>query len=123
MENYRSISNLMKALAHPARLHILQVIAADGEACVCHLEARLGLRQAYISQQLARLREAGVVEDRKVGLNVYYALRDPEIEKLLELAGEMAGAEWSEIGDEILGSSSADCPCPRCAGAGANAVG
>src|SRR5690349_29500 len=50
-------ARLFHALMHPARLTILNTLR-DGEACVCHLEARLGYRQAYLSQQLAALRAA-----------------------------------------------------------------
>ena len=42
---------IFKVLTHPARLAILEILR-DGEHCVCHMEAYLGFRQAYISQQL-----------------------------------------------------------------------
>ena len=58
MSQYQLTATIMKALVHPVRLQILQVLR-DGEACVCHLEAVLNQRQAYISQQLMRLRDAG----------------------------------------------------------------
>ncbi len=48
---------IYKALTHPARIAILRILQ-DGEHCVCHLEAHLGYRQAYISQQLSVLRDA-----------------------------------------------------------------
>lgn len=74
------------------------------EACVCHLQAVLERPQAYVSQQLRVLREAGIVADRKDGLLVYYRLADRQVERLLE---------------EILGpvdqpTRSPACPCPRC---------
>jgi DNA-binding transcriptional ArsR family regulator len=53
-------ARLFRILSNPARLDLLACLR-DGEACVCHLEAALGLRQAYISQQLAVLRQAGLV--------------------------------------------------------------
>ena len=55
-----SLSDIFQLLGQPNRLYILLTIARD-EACVCHLEAVLGIRQATISQHLMVLRDAGVV--------------------------------------------------------------
>ena len=59
MTQYANRAQIFKALAYRARLHILEALEQE-EACVCHLEALLGLRQAYISQHLALLRQAGL---------------------------------------------------------------
>lgn len=105
------LAALFKALAHPARLAIIQALQA-GEACVCHLEAGLGWRQAYLSQQLMVLREAGLVSDRREGWNVYYRLAQPELADLLTAARHVtsapapASAPWPE--------RLPHCPCPRC---------
>ena len=61
---------IFKVLTHPARLAILEILR-DGEHCVCHMEAHLGFRQAYISQQLSVLRDAGLVQDRRDGWNIF----------------------------------------------------
>jgi DNA-binding transcriptional ArsR family regulator len=61
------ISNLFQVIGPAARLQILLAIG-EGEVCVCHLEAMLGLRQAALSQHLMALREAGIVSDRREGL-------------------------------------------------------
>jgi ArsR family transcriptional regulator len=98
---------LYKALMHPARLAILDELR-QGEACVCHLEAQLGLRQAYVSQQLMVLREAGLVIDRRQGLNAFYAVADERVFNLMDLARGMAGhAHWPRP-DVVR------CPCPHC---------
>lgn len=109
MSKVDKTAGLFKALGHPVRLQIVELIAAEGEACVCHLEAALGLRQAYISQQLARLREAGVLCDRREGLNIFYALADPAVRQVVE-AARKAGLERSP-----RRAPRAACPCPRCA--------
>ena len=57
MKAYEKQSDLLKALAHGSRLAILDILR-EGEQCVCHMEATLGLRQAYISQQLMILKQA-----------------------------------------------------------------
>jgi ArsR family transcriptional regulator len=100
---YRQAAQFYSLFSHPARLQILDELRRD-EACVCHLQTVLGRPQAYVSQQLRVLREAGVVTDRKDGLLVYYRLDDQRVERLLE---------------EVLGPIEglmrlADCPCPKC---------
>jgi len=54
---YQGQAKILRALAHPVRLRILDILARQ-EACVCHLEAVLKRPQPYVSQQLAALREA-----------------------------------------------------------------
>ena len=102
---YEEWAGRCKALAHPVRLQILDMLR-EGEVCVCHIRAKLRRRQAYVSQQLMVLREAGLVKTRKEGLRVFYRLSDPHVEALL---------------NAILGPVAADapspvegCDCPRC---------
>ncbi len=85
MDALEDTATLFKLLSHPSRLAILQVLR-DGEECVCHMEATLGLRQAYISQQLMLLRQAGLVTDRREGWNVFYRVVKPEVYALLDAA-------------------------------------
>jgi DNA-binding transcriptional ArsR family regulator len=102
---YVEVALRFKALAHPVRLQILDILRR-GEACVCHIETVLGKRQAYISQQLIVLREAGLVEPRKDGLQVFYRLVDPDLEILLNATLGPA----TEAPQEVI----AGCPCPHC---------
>jgi ArsR family transcriptional regulator len=74
----------LKALAHPVRLQIVDLLRRH-DLCVCQIESVLGKRQAYISQQLMVLREAGPVEAHKDGLLVYYCLADPLVAELLSV--------------------------------------
>ncbi len=106
MTDHLELAIWLKAIAHPARLQILDLLRG-GEMCVCHIEAALNKRQAYVSQQLMALREAGLVESRKDGLRVYYALADARIDPLLTL---MSGAPAEHRHAVIEG-----CPCPTCA--------
>src|SRR3972149_6874150 len=95
MDGYQAGARLLRAMAHPVRLRILEALRCEGEACVCHLERLLGQRQATISQHLARLRAAGLVADRRDGPNVFYALGQPSIVSLLAVvraAAEEAAA-------------------------------
>ena len=101
------ISRIFNAIGTPARIQILLAIGA-GEPCVCHLEAVLGWRQAYLSQHLMALRKAGVVIDRRVGRNKHYRLNNPALPDLIQQAAEMEGQNLPRL------SPSADCSCPSC---------
>jgi len=104
------VSDLLQAISPEVRLEILLAIGA-GEACVCHLEAALGQRQAYISQQLMALREAGLLVPRRDGKYIFYHLARPEILELLQNAAQIAGvAAKAEQAEREKG-----CTCPHCA--------
>ncbi len=107
MDKYRLPAEILKAMAHPTRIRILNALR-DDEQCVCHLTALLKQRQAYVSQQLMFLRQAGLIQDRKEGLRVYYRIQDPRLLEVLDLVSAMASENHPE--PEIL----AACPCPRC---------
>ena len=115
-EAYRPSARILKALSHPARLKILNALR-DDEECVCHLTALLGQRQAYVSQHLMFLRQAGLIEDRKEGLRVYYRIKDSRLLGVLDLVNAMAGITRQEPGRV------AACPCPRCEPHGARQGG
>jgi ArsR family transcriptional regulator len=120
MNAYDDPAKLFKALMHPARLEILDILR-DGEHCVCHIEAALGYRQAYISQQLSVLREAGLVQDRRDGWNVHYRVTQPQVFALLDVAIAMTGGQPNKR--KVAHSAELDnCPCPRCASAAAVAA-
>ncbi len=113
MGAYDDTAKLFKALMHPTRLEILDILR-DGEHCVCHIEAALGLRQAYISQQLSVLREAGLVQDRRDGWNVHYRVTQPQVFALLDVAMTMTGNQPNQR-KALPEAELANCPCPRCA--------
>lgn len=73
----RPVVDLLKALAHPARLRILSILR-DGELCVCQVKSVLGLATSTVSEHLNELRRAGLLEERKDGRWVYYTLNPQE---------------------------------------------
>ena len=81
-ERAEEAAAVLKALANPHRLLILCLLAG-GESSVAELEARLGLRQASVSQLLARLRHEGLVIGRREGRHIRYRLADPRIADIL----------------------------------------
>lgn len=107
------ICQLLKAIDQPARLNILLTIGS-GEACVCHLESVLGLRQAYISQHLMGLREAGILTTRREGRYIFYSLKDVRLLELIQLASEMAGVQITALPASEEISPAANCCCPHC---------
>ncbi len=112
MTLYKSEAKLFKALMNPARLEILNELR-QGEHCVCHLEAMLGYRQAYISQHLSILRDAGLVQVRRDGWNIFYRVVKPEIFDLIENASRMIGEKGLEHKQKGR-SEKKHCPCPKC---------
>ncbi len=105
MDVFDSPARLFKVLGHPARLAILDVLRG-GEQCVCHLEATLGYRQAYISQHLMLLREAGLVKDRRDGLNIFYQVVDPDLLRVIDAALPASPAQGK--------APVPHCDCPKC---------
>ena len=75
-ENAASLARALKALADPARLRIVSMIAAheDGEACVCDLTDPLGLSQPTVSHHLKVLTAAGFLTRSKRGTWAYYRI-------------------------------------------------
>ena len=69
----------LKKLANRDRL-LVACALVDGERSVRELEEGLGIRQPGLSQQLAGLREAGLIAGRKEGKQVFYRLADPRVE-------------------------------------------
>jgi DNA-binding transcriptional ArsR family regulator len=114
VKGYSAQSELLKAMAHPVRLRILDILG-QGEACVCHLTAVLKRRQPYVSQQLMTLREIGLVSDRRDGLMVYYSLADERVEALLALTREMLhdGDATFDV-TPMPKAPVSGCTCPKC---------
>lgn len=110
VDTYRAQADLFKALAHPTRLQILDILAVE-ESCVCHMTAILKQRQPYVSQQLMRLRDADLVRDRREGIMVYYRLADPSIVEAIRCMREALG-ENAFL--SIPRSPVPGCTCPRC---------
>jgi DNA-binding transcriptional ArsR family regulator len=106
------ISKLLSLIGQPARIRILLIIGAQ-EACVCHLESVLGMRQASISQHLMVLRKAGLVTPQRDGRNIFYHLTHPEVVSILYQAAQLSGISHDILGELTL-RPVLHCPCPQC---------
>jgi ArsR family transcriptional regulator len=67
-----------KAIAHPHRMKVLDLLR-KGERCVCELAPELGITESNLSQHLAILRKAGLVDTRREGHAIFYRVRAPRI--------------------------------------------
>lgn len=65
---------VLKALAHPTRIYIVDLIEREGRHCVCELTERVGADTSTISRHLAILKNAGILSHQKEGTTVYYDL-------------------------------------------------
>lgn len=83
-EAAREASTCLRALSNPSRLLLLCHLL-ESEKNVGELETALGLGQAYVSQQLARLRGEGIVTARREGRIVYYSLADTRIRPIIRV--------------------------------------
>ncbi len=93
-----------QAVAEETRLRIL-LLLADGERCVCELQAALGAGQSRLSFHLKRLKDAGIVSDRRDGRWVHYSLVPEAIEEMRAFLGEV------KPGDPELGTVRREGPC------------
>jgi len=104
----------LTAIASPQRIAILLLIG-KGEACVCHLEASLGWRQAYISQHLMALRKADILQDRRDGRYIFYSLKDASILDLVTVSASLGGVPAETVTALINTQIHPSCECPQCA--------
>jgi len=76
-------AEMVRVLGHPVRLRIVELLEA-GEQTVTQLQESLDVRQAVVSQQLARMRAAGIVAGRRNGSNVWYTITDTRVVRMLD---------------------------------------
>jgi ArsR family transcriptional regulator len=110
---------IAQALAHPVRLRILELLRDEG-AYVMHLTATLGRPQANVSQHLAILREAGLVQDEREGMTVVYRVTDPRIFDVIARLQALHPSPRERVRFAIPmprgRGRHATCRCPRCRG-------
>ena len=82
-------AEFFRPLAHPIRIRLLEVLVARGATSVQGLQRALGIDQPIVSQQLARLRASGIVAAKKDGSATRYAVTDPLLKNLLQVARQI----------------------------------
>ncbi len=94
------MAEFAKALAHPARIAILEILA-ESDMCICNdITERLPLAQSTVSQHLKALKSAGIITGNIDGVKSCYCLNDESIDELRSMMGSLLNK---------LGESSANC--------------
>ena len=93
-------ANVFKALAHPSRLLIVEQLARE-EHCVCEFKEMIGADMSTVSKHLSVLKGAGIIQDEKRGVQVYYRLKMPCVLRLSDCVVEVietnAKEQWELI--------------------------
>ncbi len=93
-------AKVFKSLAHPSRLLIVEQLAKK-ERCVCELTEMIGADISTVSKHLSVLKGAGIIQDDKRGLQVYYRLKMPCVLRFFECVGEVietnAKEQWELV--------------------------
>ena len=82
-------AEFFRALAHPIRIRLLEVLTSTPDCSVQDLQRTLGIEQPIVSQQLARLRASGIVAAKKSGVTTRYSVTDPMLTDLLRIAKQI----------------------------------
>ena len=80
---------IFKALGHPIRLQIVKSLLTESR-CVCDLNRAFDFSQANLSQHLKILREAGILESKKIGVEMHYRVKLKNISTLLNAMNQTA---------------------------------
>lgn len=94
-------AQFFRALAHPARIRMLEILVRGGRT-VQELQEALTLDQPIVSQQLAVLRNQGIVSAQKEGSSVRYTLRDPLVGDLLDVARRIFNNQFANTRGLLL---------------------
>ena len=111
---YQVKAEFFKALGHPARIRILEVLR-DGERPVGELIPEVGIEASHLSQQLGLMRRANLIQARKAGSNVFYSVGEPMLFELLEIAKRIITASLTET-QELLERIQSSTPSPSPSG-------
>ncbi len=112
-ETQIQVAEYLKVLGAPFRIQILFSIGY-GEACVCHLEAVLKKRQAYISQHLMVMRDAGILDTRREGKYIYYRVADNSLFDLIKSVASILNISPDNLPELSTSSKQKNCECPNC---------
>lgn len=84
INHYTEAAEILKVLAHPVRLCIVNGLLEKGECNVSFMQSCLKTPQSTVSQHLQKLKAAGIIEGRREGLEIYYRIRDARVAELIK---------------------------------------
>ena len=111
-DSISQLSEIFHIIGQLNRVKILLVIGQE-EACVCHIEAVLHIRQATISQHLKIMRDAGLLTAERSGRNIFYRLAITKLYDAILQMAFTAGISSDELG-WFATRPIPSCPCPAC---------
>jgi len=91
-EEAEATATLFRALGDPARVRLVNILAASGQVCVCELTEPLGLSQPTVSHHLKKLTDAGLLEREQRGRWAYFSINEEAMDRLAGLADLSKGA-------------------------------
>lgn len=92
---YAGLAQIVKALAHPSRLYMVEVLS-EGERCVCELQELVGADMSTVSKHLSVLKNVGIVAVEKRGPQVFYHLTVPCVLNFMQCAENVLRARVEE---------------------------
>lgn len=101
---YEIHARLCKSMAHPTRLHILDLLKSESRT-VNDLAAELGIAQANLSQHLMIMRDSGIVETKRTGSNVYYRIANTKILEACKLVKQIVSEKAAKQNQVLFGSN------------------
>ncbi|HSG81353.1 MAG TPA: metalloregulator ArsR/SmtB family transcription factor [Gemmatimonadota bacterium] len=84
IEAVKAAASMLRCIGHPIRLQIIDLLEQEGELNVSAIYETLGIEQAVASQHLNLMRDKGILERRRDGVNVYYRIVDPRITHVID---------------------------------------
>jgi len=94
-ELLQNAADILRTVAHPMRLQIIHLLEA-GEKPVTELSQHLGVQQPYTSQQLNLMKSKGILSSRRNGNQVYYAIANPNVVKVIQCIRGQGSGEGDE---------------------------
>lgn len=105
--NYNDITQVLKAIAHPTRIQIIEILKEETELCVCHLYEKLDLEQSNVSQHLKLLKSQNILSSRKIGLKVMYKIEMKEAINIINETQSLIQKKISKMIDSQNGGKDA----------------
>ncbi len=88
LDKLNAATNLLKGVAHPIRLAIMELLKGHDGLCVTDIYEKIGVEQAVVSQHLKILKDRGILGSRKEGKNCFYFIKNEKFNKLLDYIEE-----------------------------------
>lgn len=87
LEKINSATQLLKGVAHPIRLSIMEVLKPVDQMCVTDIHEKIGVEQAVVSQHLKILKDRNILGSTKEGKHSFYFIKNENFKQLLDLIG------------------------------------